>query len=236
MDFKKPDESDKAVYNKISKDRQRTNILKKYEQAALVFFVQRIPSWMTSNMLTGIGVFGTVITVIGFILATYISRYYLLLGIIGFAVNWFGDSLDGRVAYYRCNPRKWYGKSLDITVDWFTTFLIGLGFIIYTEGLARFLGFVFVAMYGWEMITTLLRYKVIDEYTIDKGILGPTEVRVVISTILILEVIFKGSIVYCAMIACVILFFENICDTRALLKSADARDKAEKQKADEQKS
>jgi phosphatidylserine synthase len=40
------------------------------------------------------------------------------MGYFGFAINWFGDSLDGRIAYYRNTPRKWYGFALDCIMDW----------------------------------------------------------------------------------------------------------------------
>ena len=219
-----------AVFDAISKDRHRTNILRKYEQKALVFLVQRIPSFVSSDMLTGIGFIGSLITVFSFILATYLDRNFLLLGILGFFVNWFGDSMDGRVAYYRNTPRKWYGFSLDITVDWLTTILIGYGYMVYTDGIWEMLGFVFVVMYGWAMITTLLRYKVTGKYTIDSGLFGPTEARVIISGILVAEVLFEGSIVYSALAACVILFIINIVDTRKLVSLANDRDLAEKQK------
>ncbi|MDP4276968.1 MAG: CDP-alcohol phosphatidyltransferase [Bacteroidota bacterium] len=220
----------KQVFETISKDRTRTNVLRKYEQQALVYLVQRIPASINSNCLTLIGFCGTLITVSGFILAAYVNRYFLLVGILGFAVNWFGDSLDGRLAYYRNQPRKWYGFSLDLTTDWITTILIGSGFFIYAEGLWKILGCLFVVMYGWEMITALLRYKVTDKYTIDNGLLGPTEVRVVISAILLAEVIFKGTIVYCALFACVVLLIANIVDTRKLLSLANDRDVTEKKK------
>jgi hypothetical protein len=219
-----------AVFDAISKDRHRTNILRKYEQKALVFLVQRIPSFISSDMLTGIGFIGSLITVFSFILATYLDRNFLLLGILGFFVNWFGDSMDGRVAYYRNTPRKWYGFSLDITVDWLTTILIGYGYMVYTDGIWEMLGFVFVVMYGWAMITTLLRYKVTGKYTIDSGLFGPTEARVIISGILVTEVLFEGSIVYSALAACIILFIINIVDTRKLVSLANDRDLAEKQK------
>ena len=229
MNFTKS-QSSETVFDAISKDRHRTNILRKYEQKSLVFLVQRIPSFITSDMLTGIGFIGSLITLSGFILATYVERNFLLLGLLGFFVNWFGDSMDGRVAYYRNTPRKWYGFSLDITVDWLTTILIGYGYMVYTDGIWEMLGFVFVVMYGWAMITTLLRYKVTGKYTIDSGLFGPTEARVIISGILVAEVLFEGSIVYSALAACIILFIINIVDTRKLVSLANDRDIAEKQK------
>lgn len=220
---------DKEALSTISKGRHRTNILKKPEQAALAYLVRHIPSCISSDMLTFIGFIGSLITLLSFILAAYVNRYLLLLGILGFAINWFGDSLDGRVAYYRNKPRKWYGFSLDITIDWITTILIGCGYIIYSKGFAEWFGFGFVVMYGWAMITTLLRYKITDKYSIDTGLLGPTEVRVVISLILIAEVFFSGSLIYTAALACIALFMVNIIDTLGLLKMADNRDISEKE-------
>ena len=212
----------------ISKGRHRTNLLKVQEQKALAFFVQRIPEYISSDMLTAIGFIGSVLTASSFILAAYINIYYLLLGVLGLAINWFGDSLDGRVAYFRNTPRKWYGFSLDITVDWITDILIGIGYMIYVGSPWYLIGYGFIVMYGWEMITTLLRYKVTDKYSIDSGLFGPTEVRIFISLILVLEVFAEGSIVYSGGIICIMLFIANINDTRNLLRLADSRDITER--------
>ena len=218
------------ILKNISKDRLRTNLLRTGEQKALTFFVQRIPSWIKSDMLTFIGFIGSLTTLLSFILATYVHKNFLLLGVLGFAINWFGDSLDGRLAYFRNQPRKWYGFSLDITVDWMTTILIGCGYMIYTDGNWKMLGFGFVVMYGWAMITTLIRYKATGKYTIDSGLVGPTEVRIIISAILVTEVIFKDSILFSAIIACVILFLVNFFDTLKLLRLANEMDIKEKEK------
>ncbi|MDR1699296.1 MAG: CDP-alcohol phosphatidyltransferase [Prevotellaceae bacterium] len=209
---------------RISKDRQRTNLFRGSEQKFIAFLVQRIPSWINSDALTAIGLFGSMITGLSFILAFYVNRYFLLLGILGFFINWFGDSLDGRLAYYRNCPRKWYGFSLDITVDWLTNILIGLGYIVYVQGGWELVGFSFVVLYGWAMMTALLRYKITNRYTIDSGILGPTEVRIIISLFLVLEVFLPDSIYYTGTLACVILLVINLIDTKKLLQVADAFD------------
>lgn len=215
----------------ISANRERTNVLRKSEQATIAFLVKHIPAWVTSNMLTAIGFLGNVITFLSFVLAAYVDINFLLLGTLGYAINWFGDSLDGRIAYYRQKSRKWYGFALDMTIDWLGIILMGLGFVVYIDGPWEIVGFVFVVMYGWEMITTLLRYKIIGKYSIDSGLFGPTEVRIVISMILILEVLFKGSIMYISAIATLILFVINTIDTQKLLKLADERDILEKEQA-----
>ena len=213
----------------ISNDRIRTNLLRKVEQRALAFLVQRVPSWIYPDMLTLIGFIGSLIILIGFILATYFNRNFLLLGILGFATNWFGDSLDGRVAVYRNKSRKRYGFSLDVTMDWITTILIGWGYMIYAEGNWEMFGFGFVVMYGWAIITTLIRYKITGKYTIDSGLLGPTEVRIIVSAILVLEVLVEGSVLYFSALACAILFLVNVVDTLNLLRLTYKMDMAEKE-------
>jgi len=221
--------SNAEILKVISSDRERTNILRKSEQQTIAFLVKLIPSWVSSNMLTGIGFFGNVLTFVSFLLATYIHPYYLLLGTVGYALNWFGDSLDGRIAYYRHKSRKWYGFALDITTDWLGIVLMGLGFVVYVNGAWEVVGFAFIVMYGWEMITTLLRYKITGKYSIDSGLFGPTEVRIVISLILVAEVFLKDSIIYFSTAATAILFIINIIDTNKLLKMADECDIREKE-------
>ena len=213
-----------AVRKIISTDRERTNILRNPEQKAIAYLVQRIPSWISSDMLSFIGFAGSILVFLSFVLAAYVDRALLLLGVVGYMISWFGDSLDGRIAYYRKIPRKWYGFALDITADWLGIILMGLGFVVYAEGIWEFFGFGFVVMYGWEMVTTLVRYKITDKYSIDSGIFSPTEVRIIISIFLILEVIFPTTILYFSAVVTVLLFIINIVDFFKLMKLGDERD------------
>src|SRR5690554_1669969 len=219
----------------ITEDRQRTNILRSGEQKSIAYLVQKVPSWISSDGLTAIGFFGNLMVAVSFVLGAYLSHYWLLLSIPGFMINWFGDSLDGRLAYYRNTPRKWYGFSLDVTVDWVGTLLIGTGFTIYAPGIWKYAGFFFVVLYGWEMITAQLRYKVGGQYSIDSGIFGPTEVRLLIGAIILFEVFILGSIRYLATAACVFLLISNIVEARKLLILADERDKEERKIKEEER-
>lgn len=212
----------------IATDRQRTNILRSWEQKSIAYLVQRIPSWISSDGLTAIGAFGNLMVAASFVMGAYLSRYWLILSLLGFIINWFGDSLDGRLAYYRKTPRKWYGFSLDITVDWIGTILIGLGYTMYAPGVWKYAGFLFVVLYGWEMITAQLRYKIGGQYSIDSGIFGPTEVRLLLGTIITIEVFFPGTIQYLATAACVFLLISNFSEAHKLLILADVRDKEER--------
>lgn len=220
---------DNSILKRIFQDRKRTNILSGVEQSTISWLVKRIPSFISSDMLTFIGTAGSVIVLLGFILGTYISRDYLLLGPLGLAINWFGDSLDGRMAYYRNTPRKWYGFSLDIIMDWVSTVLIGLGYLVYARNEYELIAFVFVALYGWAMIISQLRYKITDIYSIDAGVVGPTEIRIILAIIIILEVMFGHLIEYFATGICLVLFIINFLDTKKLLKLGDIRDNAERE-------
>ncbi|GEM66199.1 hypothetical protein SF1_41810 [Sphingobacterium faecium NBRC 15299] len=220
--------SGQKINKKLFQDRKRTNILSNPEQKFISYLVPRIPNWISSDGLTAIGLFGSLMIMVSFILAQYWDINYLLLGIVGFFIQWFGDSLDGRIAFYRNKSRKWYGFSLDIVMDWISTVMIGLGYVFYAKGNFELTGFVLVALYGWAMILSLLRYKVTDKYTIDAGIVGPTEIRVIICLVLLIEVFFVGAIHYLVMGICAILFVINAIDTKKLLDLGDIRDAEEK--------
>jgi phosphatidylglycerophosphate synthase len=227
----KPKSSFDDVLLAISQGRDRTNLLKKQEQKTIAFLVQYIPSWVSSNMLTGVGFFGNVVIFVSFILGKTIDEKFLLMGIAGFAISWFGDSLDGRIAYYRNKPRKWYGFSLDLVVDWIGIVLVGLGFIVYApQGLSKILGYAFIVLYGLEIIIALLRYKISGEYSIDAGKLSPTEARIGISLFLVLEVIFHGTLIYMAGLADLILAVSNFLEFKKLARIADRRDEEENKK------
>lgn len=228
MTILKNKEEKKKAKEKLFKDRKRTNILIKPEQRFISYLVKIIPSYISPNILTAIGIIGSVVVLAGFMLAYYSSNSFLLLCIAGLFINWFGDSLDGRIAYYRNIPRKWYGFSLDIIMDWVGTVLIGLGYFLYAKDEYELIAFLFVVLYGWSMIISQLRYKITNIYTIDAGLVGPTEVRVIIALIILIEILFVNTMQYFTGIICIILFIINFIDTQKLLRLGDERDTAEK--------
>jgi phosphatidylglycerophosphate synthase len=213
---------------KVFSDRERTNILRKGEQRLILFLLKKVPPFITPNWMTFIGMIGSVIVFSSFILAIFFGRFYLGLGLFGLAINWLGDSLDGRLAYYREIPRKWYGFALDIMMDWMSIILIGIGYYYYEFGALKVLGFLFVVFYGWSMIISLLRYKISGIYKIDSGSLGPTELRVIIALFLLTEVIIPGSISYLAAAITFLLFVINILESIKILRLGDSKDREEK--------
>ena len=225
MATEKQVEGNSEILQRTFSDRKRTNILKRAEQLTIVFLLPKVPKFISPNLLTLIGALGSGLIFLAFVLGAYLTKWYLLLGIMGLVINWLGDSLDGRLAYYRNIPRRWYGFALDIIADWIGIVLIGFGYYIYAENGTQILAFAFVAFYGWSIIISQLRYKITNEYTIDSGFVGPTELRFIIALILIIEVVFDGSITYLAGSITAVLFVINIIDSLILLKLGDLKDK-----------
>lgn len=225
MGKEKDGEDYTTIAERTFSDRKRTNILKRAEQSTIVFLLPKVPKFISPNALTLIGTIGSGFVFLAFLLGTYLAKWYLLFGIIGLVINWLGDSLDGRLAYYRNTPRRWYGFALDIIADWIGIVLIGFGYYIYAKNGTQIVAFAFVALYGWSIIISQLRYKITNEYSIDSGFVGPTELRFIIAFILIIEVLFQGSITYLAGLITIVLLLINIVDSIKLLKLGDLKDK-----------
>ncbi|MEZ4910344.1 MAG: CDP-alcohol phosphatidyltransferase family protein [Saprospiraceae bacterium] len=218
--------SDKSKPNTSTNQRKRTNILKNFEAKTIQFLCSIMPDWISSDMLTFIGGIGSIIIAVGLYFGNE-NQIWLLISIFGFIVQWFGDSLDGRLAYYRNTPRKWYGWSLDITVDWLSVGIIGFGFYYYFNSLKP-VAFLFIFAYGWSMINALLRYKITDVYSIDASAVGPTELRIIICLFILAEFIFPNALLYFGVFGSALLIVINTFDTISILKAGDARDKSEK--------
>ena len=67
--------------------RIQTSVLNAAEKKVLVWLASRQPRWMTSDILTFIGVLGAVIVAVGYALSNY-SIQWLWLASFGFFLNW----------------------------------------------------------------------------------------------------------------------------------------------------
>jgi len=216
-----------SIEKKISPDRKRTNLFKTFEQRTLINLCEILPPWITPDVLTFIAFIGSFTVFAGFLLAR-INVYFLFISILGLALQWFGDSLDGRLAYFRNIPRKWYGFALDLSMDWISIGLMGFGFYIFLDEPYKILALAFTVGYAWSIILALLRYKITNEYSIDSGMVGPTELRIGISIMLIIGMINLLALV--AVAACVIaaVYLINFYDFYTVLRNGDKKDKEDK--------
>jgi phosphatidylglycerophosphate synthase len=215
-----------AAQKRIRSSRERSHLLKKLEFKTIDYLCSIMPHWVTPDGLTLTGISGSIMVAIGMLLAIN-NPSFLFLSVLGFAIQWFGDSLDGRIAYYRNTPRKWYGWSLDINADWISISAISLAFYCYLPQY-KFIAILFALAYGGAMILSLLNYKLTDQYVIDKGLFGPTEMRIFISLAIIVEFFHMGTLAAFAAIASLLLIASNIADSIQLMRNGDKRDESEK--------
>jgi len=209
-----------------NQDRERSNILRSAEHRFVQYLCARLPQWVTSDMLTAFGFLGSLIICAGLWLGES-NRLFLLLAILGLAMHWFGDSLDGRLAYYRNRPRQWYGWALDINVDWTAACIIGLGFYLYLPAY-KIMAALFVVVYGGAMIIALLRYKITNQYQIDSFYFGPTELRILLAAVLLAEIFRADTLLQFGLMGSLLLIVFNLFELYRLLRLADQKDHDEK--------
>src|SRR5438067_12130336 len=95
-----------------------TNPLAGLERRCLIWVAERLPRWVTSDQLTVLALAAMVLTAVSYPLAR-LHRGALALAIVGLALNWFGDSLDGTLARVRRHQRLRCGFYVDHVVDCF---------------------------------------------------------------------------------------------------------------------
>ena len=159
-------------------ERIQTSFLNGLEKKALVWLAERQPAWMTSDMLTWIGVFGAFMIMVGYILSHF-SVQWLWLSTFGLIVNWYGDSLDGTLARVRDCQRPIYGYYVDHTVD-----CINEGLMFIGAGLSPFLhldlALLAYAIYLVLTINVSINAHLKGEFRLTYFKLGPTEFRIII--------------------------------------------------------
>lgn len=159
--------------------RIQTSFLNAAEKKALVWLAHRQPRWMTSDMLTYIGVLGAAVCALGYALSN-LSVYWLWLSSLGLVINWYGDSLDGTLARVRQLQRPKYGFFIDHSLDAITVCFMflggGLSSIFKMEvAMLMLIGYLVLSVYTY--ICTIIK----DEFLLTYGGgFGPTEMRLVI--------------------------------------------------------
>jgi archaetidylinositol phosphate synthase len=149
------------------------------ERQMLDWICPRLPDWITSDMLTLLGLSGALLSFCGYWLSGT-DRAWLWLAIAGLVLNWLGDSLDGSLARYRRAERPNYGFFLDHMTDTLAIALIAIG-----AGLSPFVllasGFAVLAAYFSVVILSMVTCIATGVFRISFGGIGPTEIRLIIA-------------------------------------------------------
>lgn len=145
------------------------------EQRALDWLAPHVPQRLTPDGLTAVGFAAAVMALLSYMLA---AHHPSALWLVNFALvaNWFGDSLDGRVARLRDVERPRYGFFLDQSIDVICQLLFALG--LAASGYVRpeivMLG---LATYFMMTVQSLLRAQATGVFHLATGRMGLTEVR-----------------------------------------------------------
>ncbi len=167
----------KIDYKRDEHTAVNTGITAKIEEKAKEYICPRIPKWVNSDILTGLGFFANFVVAAGFILG-FFNRYYLILVILGLILNWFGDSFDGSLARYRKKTRPNYGYYIDHVIDGLSALLFGLAL-----GLSGYVRIEIGLMFSIAYLILILHVELINfvqnEFKYSFGLFGPTEFRLV---------------------------------------------------------
>lgn len=158
--------------------RIQQNILARSERRLLNWLCARLPAWVTPDQLTALGFIGAVMVAAGYVLS-WIEGEWLALSLIGYVVNWFGDSLDGSLARWRKIERPSYGYFVDHSIDAAGTLLM-----ISAIGISPYLrvDVALMAVVGYFLLSihSFLAAKVVGEFRLSYLAGGPTELRLML--------------------------------------------------------
>ncbi len=137
-----------------------------------------MPQYVTPDRLTALGMVGACLIFIGYV-GSNLHTSWLSLAIVGYVVQWFGDSMDGSIARFRRIERPSYGYFIDHSCDGLATLLILAGI-----GLSPFvtMDIAMVALAGYLLLSihAYLAARVLGEFKLSYLAAGPTELRLML--------------------------------------------------------
>lgn len=163
--------------HKEQSKRIQTSILNSAEKKVLVWLASRQPRWMTSDILTFIGVLGAIMAAVGYALSNYDIRW-LWFASFGFFVNWYGDSLDGTLARVRGTQRPVYGFYLDHCIDGITMAIMCVGAGL-SDLLNLYIAMAVLVVYLLLSISVYINAHLKGEFKLTYAGMGPTEFRII---------------------------------------------------------
>ena len=168
--------SENAVRSHV---RENRSLLAACERRVLLRLANRLPGWVTSDQLTALAL----AAMLGSGLAYWVAGRHpagLVLVVVGLAVNWFGDSLDGTLARVRNQQRPRYGYYVDHVVDLIgaCALLGGLGLSGYMSPLVA-LGL--LAAYLLVSAEVYLATHACGVFRLSTWRFGPTELRILLA-------------------------------------------------------
>jgi phosphatidylglycerophosphate synthase len=146
------------------------------ERPSLAWLAQKMPAWVNPDILTGLGLFASVLICASYWLTTY-NKGFLWLASFGLILNWFGDSLDGNLARRRKIERPRYGMFIDHSIDTLSEILVfvGIGLSPYVDLTVALIGLIAYLTVSIMVYLVMITRGV---FRISMAKVGPTEIRV----------------------------------------------------------
>ncbi len=158
--------------------RSHTSFLAAAEKRTLIAIAQRLPAWINSDHLTGIGFIALLAAGASYAFAKHHPA--ALLWVIPFlAVNWFGDSLDGTLARVRDCQRPRYGFYVDHILDAIGMSLLMAG-MAFSGYISQPIAALFLIAYLLLSIEIYLATYAIGVFHLSYWSFGPTELRILL--------------------------------------------------------
>ena len=159
--------------------RQLTSVLAPLEKRCLLWIAHRLPAWVNSDHLSVLALLAMMGTGASYALAR-VTPWGFVLAILGLAVNWFGDSLDGTLARVRRCERPRYGFYVDHVID-----AAGTAFLFAGLGLSGYMSPLvaagLLAAYLLVCVEVFLRTYCIGTFQMSFLKVGPTELRILLA-------------------------------------------------------
>ena len=155
--------------------RVNSSLVAATEHRVLVAITTHLPRWVRPNHLTGLGVFGAIVVMIGYQLSNS-AETWLWLSNLGLVLHWLGDSLDGTLARQRAMERHRYGFYIDQVIDTVCSLIIALG-AGFCFAIRLDLALLVLIIFQMLSIQLSVRAIVDREFHVAAGRLGPTEMR-----------------------------------------------------------
>ena len=158
--------------------REHHSLLAAAEKRLLVAIAGRLPAWVTSDLLSGLGLASMCAAGASFALFR-ITPHAGWLVLVALVANWFGDSLDGTVARVRHHERPRYGFYVDHVID-----LAGAVFLLTGLALSGLMSPVvaLVLLVAFLLVSaeTYLSTATTGVFKLSFAGVGPTELRLLL--------------------------------------------------------
>jgi len=160
--------------------RENGALLATLEKRLLIRLAEAMPRAVNSDHLTVLALAAMALTGAGFLLSRWDVRA-LWLVILGLALNWFGDSLDGTLARVRRAERPRYGFYVDHVLDLAGTTLL-LGGLACSPFMSPVIALLILVGYLLAAGEVFLATAVRGVFRMSFAGVGPTELRLLLAT------------------------------------------------------